>query len=91
MDLKNTDSELLIKELLKRHEEKYAQKNWSNILINIIDNKAKTHIGPREFDTIGRTKTIKDICELLTKIQKTITFSEPYKIIYLKQQTKEEI
>ena len=85
MTLKNISTYLLLKELTKRDDEKNLSKNWYNILIDMIDKEAKNHIGPREFDSIGRTEVIKEICDLLTDIQYTVSFSERYEIIYVKQ------
>lgn len=86
--LKHIDTESLIKELLKRNTDKFNQKNWKNILLSIINEYTKNQVGPKEFDAIARTKSIKQICKELNEIQNTITFAESYKIVYIKQYKK---
>lgn len=74
------DSKLLLEALLNRERNRYNTDNWNNILTRMIDKEASNHVGPREYDSIGRTNALLKLCSKINDLQNKMYFSKKYTI-----------
>jgi hypothetical protein len=78
----NESTDSLLKELKKRNDHLFDRDNWSTLLEGMIEKKAHSHCGPREYNGSMRTDAIIDICTELNNIQDKLVFQNRYRISF---------